>query len=71
MEELIEDEKRQKFLERNRAAAARCRLKKKMKQNSIESKAEELAVRLKKVEVGTVAASELVTLTLVNLLPVQ
>lgn len=50
MEELIEDEKRQKFLERNRAAAARCRLKKKLKQHCIESKAEELTARLKKVE---------------------
>lgn len=36
------DERRQKFLERNRAAATRCRQKRKLWVSSLEKKAEEL-----------------------------
>lgn len=36
------DERRQRFLERNRAAASRCRQKRKLWVNSLEKKAEEL-----------------------------
>lgn len=37
------DERRQRFLERNRAAASRCRQKRKLWVNSLEKKAEDLA----------------------------
>lgn len=40
--ELDPDERRQKFLERNRAAATRCRQKRKLWVSSLEKKAEEL-----------------------------
>lgn len=36
------DERRQRFLERNRAAASRCRQKRKLWVSSLEKKAEEL-----------------------------
>lgn len=37
------DERRQRFLERNRAAASRCRQKRKLWVNSLEKKADDLA----------------------------
>lgn len=41
--EMDPDERRQRFLERNRAAASRCRQKRKLWVNSLEKKAEDLA----------------------------
>lgn len=41
--EMDPDERRQRFLERNRAAASRCRQKRKIWVNSLEKKAEDLA----------------------------
>lgn len=40
--EMDPDERRQRFLERNRAAASRCRQKRKLWVNSLEKKAEDL-----------------------------
>lgn len=37
------DERRERFLERNRAAASRCRQKRKLWVNSLEKKADDLA----------------------------
>lgn len=41
--EMDPDERRQRFLERNRAAASRCRQKRKLWVNSLEKKADDLA----------------------------
>lgn len=41
--EMDPDERRQRFLERNRAAASRCRQKRKLWVNGLEKKAEDLA----------------------------
>lgn len=41
--EMDPDERRQRFLERNRAAASRCRQKRKIWVNSLEKKADDLA----------------------------
>lgn len=46
------DERRQKFLERNRAAATRCRQKRKVWVSSLEKKAEELTHTNLQLQVG-------------------
>lgn len=46
------DERRQKFLERNRAAATRCRQKRKLWVSSLEKKAEELTHTNLQLQVG-------------------
>lgn len=48
------DERRQKFLERNRAAATRCRQKRKLWVSSLEKKAEELTHTNLQLQVGHV-----------------
>lgn len=48
------DERRQKFLERNRAAATRCRQKRKLWVSSLEKKAEELTHTNLQLQVGCV-----------------
>lgn len=47
------DERRQKFLERNRAAATRCRQKRKLWVSSLEKKAEELTHTNLQLQVST------------------
>lgn len=52
--EMDPDERRQRFLERNRAAASRCRQKRKLWVNSLEKKAEDLASMNVSLSVGVV-----------------
>lgn len=56
------DERRRKFLERNRAAATRCRQKRKVWVMSLEKKAEELTQTNMQLQVGTLSKT-LVTCT--------
>lgn len=58
--ELDPDERRQKFLERNRAAATRCRQKRKLWVSSLEKKAEELTHTNLQLQVRLTAGQALI-----------
>lgn len=60
------DERRRKFLERNRAAATRCRQKRKVWVMSLEKKAEELTQTNMQLQVHNTLHNELLTQVLIK-----
>lgn len=61
------DEKRRKFLERNRAAASRCRQKRKVWVQSLEKKAEDLSSLNGQLQVRCIYVNVVLFLVIVNL----